>query len=184
MGILNAFSILAGRMTIVGGVEEGASLVLLDGQNETNDKTVQSQSLSENEDENHTSEEEGLLSVGADTSVTDNTNGHTGSQTSQTDGETRREMSETLEGRVLSKTDCTTKKSRSAHGHRGQQATNSEFRQNLHTGAHTDTRGRERGYVRTLGGDQDSNDKTVDTCEGRIASETGRSRKEATANRS
>ena len=96
---MNAFSILAGRMK-----EGRRSSVLLDGQDETNDKTVQSQSLSENEDENHTSEEEGLLSVGADTSVTDDTNGHTGSQTSQTDRETRREVGESLEGRVLSKT--------------------------------------------------------------------------------
>lgn len=75
---------------------------LLDGQNETNDETVQSQSLGENEDENHTSEEEGLLSVGANSSVSDDTNGHTGSETSQTDRETRSEMSESLVGSVLS----------------------------------------------------------------------------------
>lgn len=75
---------------------------LLDGQNETNDETVQSQSLSENEDENHTSEEKGLLSVGADSSVSDDTNGHTGSETGQTDRETRGKMSKSLVGSVLS----------------------------------------------------------------------------------
>ena len=79
---------------------EGGALVL-DGQNETNDETVQGQSLSENEDENHTSEEEGLLSVSADSSVSDNTNGHSSSQTGQTDRETSSEVSEALEGGVL-----------------------------------------------------------------------------------
>ena len=84
--------------------EEGA--LVLDGQNETNDETVQGQSLSENEDENHTSEEEGLLSVSADSSVSDNTNGHSSSQTGQTDRETSSEVSEALEGGVLILDDC------------------------------------------------------------------------------
>ena len=38
------------------------------------------QSFRENEDQDHTDEQAGLLSVSADTSITDNTNGHTGGQ--------------------------------------------------------------------------------------------------------
>lgn len=110
--------------------EVGWLSCLLDSQHETNDKTVQSQSLSENEDENHTSEEERLLSVGADTSVTDNTNGHTGSQTSQTDGETRSEMGETSVGVVFVDDNCNEKR-------KGQKMA---LYQGFCRGAHTDTR--------------------------------------------
>lgn len=78
---------------------------LLDGKNEANDETVESQSLSENEDQNHTDEETGLLSVGANTSVTNDTDGHTGSETGETDRETSTEVGETLERSVLGSID-------------------------------------------------------------------------------
>merc|ERR1712107_812156 len=51
---------------------------------QSNDQTVQTESLRENENQNHTDEKLGLLSSGTDTSVTNNTNSNTSSKTTET----------------------------------------------------------------------------------------------------
>lgn len=52
------------------------------------------QDFGENENKNHADEESGLLSSSTDTSITDNTNCETSSETSKTDGETSTELDE------------------------------------------------------------------------------------------
>lgn len=61
-----------------------------------NDETVETKSLSENEDQNHGDEETGLDGGGTDSRVTDNTDGHTGGKTRETDSEASGEVGETL----------------------------------------------------------------------------------------
>ena len=57
--------------------------------------------FSENENQNHSDEETGLLGSSSDTSITDNTNGETSSETSKTDGETSTELNEASEQRKI-----------------------------------------------------------------------------------
>lgn len=52
------------------------------------------QDFGENENENHSDEQPGLLGSSSYTSVTDNTNGESSSHTRQTDGETGAELDE------------------------------------------------------------------------------------------
>lgn len=60
------------------------------------------QDFSENENKNHSDEESGLLSGTTDTSITNDTNSETGSETSKTDRETGTELDETgEEGKLL-----------------------------------------------------------------------------------
>lgn len=67
-------------------------------------KFVRTQNFGENENKNHSNEESWLLSSTTDTSITNNTNGETGSKTSKADGETSAELDETGEERqILSK---------------------------------------------------------------------------------
>jgi len=73
---------------------------LLGTKNQSNDKTVETQSLSENEDEDHADEKLLLLGSGTNTSVTNNTDGHTGSETTETDRKTSTEMCVSRESRV------------------------------------------------------------------------------------
>jgi hypothetical protein len=80
----------------------------LDSKDEADDETVEGKSLSENENKNHTDEETRLLRVGADTSITDNTNRHSGGETRETDSETSTEVSEALEGGVCARNDSLT----------------------------------------------------------------------------
>ena len=69
---------------------------VLAGHDEGNDETVQTQSLGENEDEDHSDEKPRLLSGGAHTSVTNNANSHTGGEAGETAGETTSKMSEAV----------------------------------------------------------------------------------------
>ena len=64
-------------------------------QQQSNNQTVQTQDFSENQDQKHTHEQSWLLGVTSDTSVTDDTNGKTSSQTGQTDGQTSTQLDET-----------------------------------------------------------------------------------------
>lgn len=71
------------------------------GQNQSNDKAVQTQSLSENEDQNHADEELGLLAVGANTSITNNANGEASSKGTQTTRQTSGKVSIAVVSGVL-----------------------------------------------------------------------------------
>ena len=53
---------------------------------------VRTQDFSENENQNHSDEQPGLLGSSSYTSVTDDTNGETSSHTRQTDGKTSAEL--------------------------------------------------------------------------------------------
>ena len=59
------------------------------------------QNFGENENQDHADEKSWLLSSSTDTSVTDDTNGETGGQTSEADGETGTELDETSEETVV-----------------------------------------------------------------------------------
>lgn len=73
-----------------------------DGKDEANNEAVETKSLSEDEHEDHADEELLLLGVGADTSVTDDTNAHTGSEGRETSGETGSKVREaTVSGVAL-----------------------------------------------------------------------------------
>ena len=76
---------------------------------QSNDQTVQTESLRENEDQNHTDEKLRLLSSGTDTSVTNNTNSNTSSKTRETDTETSTQVSETSEASVVGGINCSQK---------------------------------------------------------------------------
>lgn len=65
------------------------------------DQTVQTQDFSENEDQNHTDEQSGLLGSTTDTGITDDTDGETGGQTGESYSQTSTEMDEALVQRVL-----------------------------------------------------------------------------------
>merc|ERR1712107_659670 len=67
---------------------------------QSNDQTVETESLRENEDQNHTDEKLGLLSSGTNTSVTNNTNSNTSGKTRETDTKTSTQVSETSETSV------------------------------------------------------------------------------------
>ena len=58
--------------------------------------TVKTQNFGENENEDHADEESGLLGGSSYTSVTDDANGESSSETSETDGQTRTELNESL----------------------------------------------------------------------------------------
>jgi len=87
-------------LTGVGSAEAGG-VAGTGGNDETDDKTVQTEGLSEDKNEDHSDEETGLLGVGADTGITDNTDGETGSEGGHTDGKASTEVSEALVGGVL-----------------------------------------------------------------------------------
>lgn len=75
-----------------GGGDGWSSLfrVQVDG----DDQTVQTQDFSENEDQNHTDEQSGLLGSTTDTGITDDTDGETGGQTGESYSQTSTEMDE------------------------------------------------------------------------------------------
>lgn len=64
-------------------------------EDKSDDETVKTQNFGENEDQNHTNEETGLLGGTTDTSVTDNADGETSGETGETDRETGAELNET-----------------------------------------------------------------------------------------
>lgn len=68
--------------------------------NESNNESVQTQSLRENKNQNHSNEKLRLLGSGAHSRVSNNSNGHTSSKTAKTDAEASTEVSEALEARV------------------------------------------------------------------------------------
>lgn len=76
---------------------EGLAIRLLGRENEGDDETVQTEGLSENENEDHAYEEARLLGDGADTGITDDADGHAGGKTGKTDRKARGEMGEALE---------------------------------------------------------------------------------------
>lgn len=60
------------------------------------------QDFSENENQNHSDEQTGLLSASSDTSITNNTNGETSSETSKTDSKASSKLNEaSVEGHLL-----------------------------------------------------------------------------------
>jgi hypothetical protein len=79
-------------------------LVALLGQDKGNDQTVQTQGFCENENQNHSDEKLILLTNSSDTSVTHNTNGHTGGKTGETAAQAGGHVSVSGEGRVLGNT--------------------------------------------------------------------------------
>lgn len=108
-----------------------ARVVRLGVEHQGNNETVKREHFGENENENHRHEHTWLLVVekgkavlknrqrtrkrgegraylrrATDTSITDNTNGHTGGQTRQTDRQTSAEREETSEERVLAEGNC------------------------------------------------------------------------------
>jgi hypothetical protein len=67
-----------------------------------NNETVKTQDFGENENQNHSDEQPGLLGSSAHTSITDNSDGKASSHTRETDGETSTELDEVgVERRVL-----------------------------------------------------------------------------------
>src|SRR4051794_9755412 len=69
----------------------------LSRQNESNDEPVESQGLSKDENQDHTDEEFGLLCGSSYTSISDNSNGHTSSQTRESYGQSRSKISKPFE---------------------------------------------------------------------------------------
>ena len=63
-------------------------------ENEGDDETVETQDLSENENQNHSDEEPGLLGSSADTSISHNTDGKASSKTGKTDTEASTHVNE------------------------------------------------------------------------------------------
>ena len=63
-------------------------------QDKGNNESVQSKSLGENEDKNHSNEKLFLLTDCPDTSISDNSNGHSGGKTGQTAAQTGGQMRE------------------------------------------------------------------------------------------
>jgi hypothetical protein len=61
------------------------------------DESVKTQDFGENENENHSDEQPGLLSGSSDTSIADNSDGKSSSHTRETDGETGTELNEARE---------------------------------------------------------------------------------------
>jgi hypothetical protein len=62
---------------------------------------VRTQDFGENENQNHADEQPRLLRSSTDTSISHNSNGEAGSETSQTDSETSTELDETSEESVV-----------------------------------------------------------------------------------
>ncbi len=63
--------------------------------------TLLTQNFGENENQDHADEKSWLLSSSSDTSVTHDTNGKSGSQTSETDSETGTELNEACEEGII-----------------------------------------------------------------------------------
>lgn len=119
----------------------------LGGEDERDDQTVETQRLSEDENKNHADEQLRLLCCGAHTGVTDDADGHAGSETSETDRETRAEVSEALEVSVGgARLDCTGEVSSRHVG-----------------GKFGVTRASSLSKSRTERGNDDSNNEAVDT---------------------
>jgi len=87
-------------LTGVGSAETGG-VAGAGGDDEADNESVQTEGLGEDENQDHTDEEAGLLSVGTDTGVTDNTDSESGSEGGHTDGQASTEVSESLVGGVL-----------------------------------------------------------------------------------
>src|SRR3990167_8047509 len=64
--------------------------------NDSDNESVQTQSLTKNEDEHHAYVQAGLLGRGTHTSVTDDTNAHTGTKTRETSGQSTGKSSQTI----------------------------------------------------------------------------------------
>jgi hypothetical protein len=73
----------------------GGSLARPRVQDQSDDQTVQTQNLGENQDQDHPDEQPGLLSGSSDTGVTDDSDSETGGETGETDRETGSELDET-----------------------------------------------------------------------------------------
>jgi hypothetical protein len=69
------------------------------GENDWDNQTVETESLSENEDQNHT-DVDILLGVGTDTGITGDTDGETGGEGGETAAKTGSEMLVAVVGRV------------------------------------------------------------------------------------
>merc|ERR1711924_317881 len=73
------------------------SLVSARGNHKAHDESVETQSLSKDEDEDHAHEETWLLRVGTDTSITNNANGKTSGEGTQAHGQASAQMGIALE---------------------------------------------------------------------------------------
>lgn len=76
--------------------------LLLGRKDQCYDEAIQTQGFGEDEDENHTDKEFGLLSSCPDTSVTNNADCHASRQTTETHRKTRTKMGKASERRVAS----------------------------------------------------------------------------------
>lgn len=116
-------------------------------QQQGDDQSVQTQDFGENQNQKHSDEQSWLLRGTSDTSVTDNTNGKTSSQTGQADGQSGTQLDESgVQGLALLQ--------RLGHQHRNHQSVNSnntsqnnwdnvlkqQIRSQNTGGTHTDTR--------------------------------------------
>lgn len=76
-----------------------AHILRLRVHDESDDEAVQTENFGEDEDEDHADEESGLLGGTPHTGVADDTNGESGSKTSETDSKTGTELDEALSER-------------------------------------------------------------------------------------
>ena len=82
--------------------ETKVTVVVGHGHNDdSHDQTVQRQSLSENQHQNHTDEDLLLLTTRANTGISSNTNRKTGSQARQTAAQSGSQVTVSVEARVL-----------------------------------------------------------------------------------
>ena len=96
---LTVINSLQSQLTAVGLAQAGGA-ARTGGNDEADDEAVQTERLSEDKDQDHTDVEPGLLGVGADTRITDDTDGHTGREGGHPDGEPRTEVRVAREGTV------------------------------------------------------------------------------------
>merc|ERR1712066_134753 len=80
------------RLVIVSAAEVVALALSSGSHHQADNQAVQTQSLGEDEDEDHANEEAGLLSVGAHASIAHNANGKAGCQGAHADGEAGTEV--------------------------------------------------------------------------------------------
>merc|ERR1711879_42829 len=91
----------ATRLIQMGFSIDSANLRSAGADDQGNNETVQTKSLSENEDEDHSDEEGRLLGGSAHSSISHNSDGHAGGKSAETHAESSTKMGEALEVRVV-----------------------------------------------------------------------------------
>jgi hypothetical protein len=97
--LLIAGVVLAAIASFVGRLAVVALVASLSVHEQGNNETVETQDFGENENQNHSDEQPGLLGSSAHTGITDNSDGETSSHTRETNGETGAELDEVGEER-------------------------------------------------------------------------------------